>query len=513
MKEPGRAGPDRADTGAALFANLSMQSLLAKLRPRPGRPYVRPWALATPIVVLLFCLPLLRPLRHPGQAGGDEQLRLATISALVEHRADSGLLAERLAIDTRQFIPSSHVIAANGRLFSDQPPMLAFLLSGPALILFWMGYRLQENSVLAPYLLTLLGATLPVAGAAGLVYRMGRIFELRRPWRTALAAAVVFGTGLISYAVVLNPHVPAAVLVLAAAGCLVHIVGSENPSRGGAWIVLAGFCAALAATIDLSASVFLVLLMAVIPAIRLPTALRIGGIILFLLGATPPILLHATLTVPVTGNLLPGEMHPELAIHRRILIDEPAIDAAPDGPDRYQAADLADDPDANPPPPTFWQKIGRGIGSFAWALIGEHGLLVHFPVVILGVAGMFAVMHRHWPLTTKILAADSAIAAMIGLIGFSASRYGPATAAFGNRWLIVFLPLLFFWAGAWLRRPHRAPAWAIAGLLLTFSILVSLIGATDPMPAGGYSRYTAASALRDLVNSPPPVLHTALADR
>jgi hypothetical protein len=490
-----------------------MRNPLKKLLPQPGRPYVRPWALVTPIAVLLFCLPLLRPLRHPGQPGNDEQLRLATISALVEHRADSGALADHLAINTSQFIPSSHVIAVNGKLFSDEPPMLAFLLSGPALVLYWMGYRLQENSVLVPYLLTLLGVTLPVAGAAGLVYRMGRIFELRRQWRTALAAAVVFGTGLISYAVVLNAHVPAAVLVLAAAGCLVHIISSENPSRGGAWLVLAGFCASLAATIDLSASIFLLLLIPVIPAIRLPTALRIGGIILFLFGATPPILLHASLTVPLTGDLLPGGLHTELAIHRRMLIDEQAIDAAPDGPDGYQTSDLADDPDANPPPPTFWQKITRELGSFAWALIGEHGLLVHFPVVILGIAGMFAVMHRHWPLTTKILAADSAVAALIAIIVFSLSRYGPATAAFGNRWLIVFLPFLFFWAGAWLRRPHKAPAWAIAAILLTFSTLVSLIGATDPMPAGGYSKYTAISALKDLVNTPPPVVHTALADR
>ncbi len=490
-----------------------MSSPLAHLRHRSGRPYVRPWALATPIAVLLFCLPLLRPLRHPGQASGDEQLRLATISALVQHRADPGPLANRLAINTGLFVSSSHVMAVRGRLYSDQPPMLAFLLSGPAWLLYWMGFRLQDNSVLVPYLLTLLGVTLPVAGAAGLVYRMGRIFELRRGWRTFLAAAVVFGTGLISYAVVLNAHVPAAVLVLAAAGCLIHLAASETPSRGGGWLVLAGFCAALAATIDLSASVFLLLLLAVIPVLRLPAALRIGGVLLFLIGVMPPILLHAALTVPLTGDVLPGSMHPELAAHRRIHLDEPAIDASPIGPDIYQAADLADDPDANPPPPTFWQKVSHGASGFVWTLLGDHGLLVHFPVVILGIAGMFAVMHRHWPLTTKVLAADAAIAALIGLLGFSMAHYGTSAAAFGTPWLIVFLPFLFFWAGAWLRRPHRAAAWALAGLLLAFSVVVSLIGATDPMPAGGYSKYTAVSALHDLLTSPPPVIRTAMAER
>jgi hypothetical protein len=422
-------------------------------------------------------------------------------------------LADRLAINTRLFILPSHVISVDHRLYSEQPPMLAFLLSGPALILDWIGYPLRENSVLAPYLLTLLGVTLPVAGAAGLIYRMGRIFELRRPWRTALAAAAVFGTGLISYAVVLNPHVPAAVLVLASAACLVHLASSPSPSRGGGWIILAGFCAALAATIDLSAIVFLLLLLVAVPAMRLPPALRIGGILLYLFGAVPPILLYATLTVPLTGNLLPGSMHPELAVHRRVVIEQPAIDATSDVADPSPSADSDDDADAVPAPPSLWQKFQHGFTSFAGTLLGEHGLLVHFPVVILGFAGMFAVMHRHWPVTTKILAADSAIAMIIGVIAFCATRYGSASADFANRWLIVFLPFLLFWAGAWLRRPHSTPIWTLAAILLTFSVLVSLVGATDPMPVGGYSKYTAVSALKDLFKSSPQLQGTTLADR
>jgi hypothetical protein len=246
---------------------------------------------------------------------------------------------------------------------------------------------------------------------------------------------------------------------------------------------------------------------------RLPAALRVGGVILYLFGATPPILLYATLIVPLTGNLLPGSMHPELTVHRRLLVPEPAIDAAPDSADFDHPIDSDDDLDANPPAPTFWQRIERGTINFVWTFIGEHGLLVHFPVVILGLAGMLAVMHRHWPGTTKILAADSAIAVFVGVIGYCASRYGESTADFGNRWLIVFLPILFFWAGAWLRRPHTTLAWSLAGVLLVFSVLVSLVGASNPMPAGGYSKYTAVSALRDLFRTSPPFEGTALADR
>jgi hypothetical protein len=493
--------------------SVLVQPVAVNPEVRRKKPWVRPWALAVPILVLLFCLPLLRPLRQPGRASQDEQLRLATIAALVEHRSDSGPLAERLAIDTHQFVLSGHVFSADQKVYSDQPPMLAFLMSGPALLLYWLGFSLRASSVFTPYILTLLGVTLPVAGAAGLVYRMGRIFELKRQWRTGLAAAVVFGTGLISYAVVLNAHAPAAVLVMASVGCLVHIAASSSPSRGGAWLILAGFCAALAATIDPSAVIFLILLLVAVPALRLRLPLRIGGMILYIFGAAPPIVLYAMLTVPLTGDLLPGSMHPEMAVHHRLVLDEPAIDATADSSFVAQPTDFDDALDANPPAPTLWQKMWRGVGTFFWTFIGEHGVLVHFPVVVFGVFGMFAVMHRHWPGTTKILAATSAIATLIGIIGFCISRYGATTADFGNRWLLVFLPFLFFWAGAWLRRPHTIPAWTLAAVLLAFSVLVSLVGATNPMPAGGYSRYTAMSAFHQLLQPSPQIEGTALAAR
>jgi 4-amino-4-deoxy-L-arabinose transferase-like glycosyltransferase len=418
----------------------------------------------------------------------------------VEHHGSlDASLSGRLAIDTASFPIRSHIISVNNQVFSDQPPMLAFVLSGPYWILHGMGYRLQEYSVLVPYLLTLLGVTLPAAGAAGLVYRMGRIFELRRELRAGLAAAVVFATGLITYSVVLNAHVPAAVLVLAATGCLIHLAASDTPSRGGAWLVLAGFCAALAATIDLSAIIFVPLLAIVVPALRLRPALRIGGVLLYLLGAAPPVLLHATLVSNLTGDLLPGSFHPELAVrhlHPFPEEAEPPLEAMSQASDNPEPSDLGEDA-IRPAPATLWQNAWRGMGRLTVALLGEHGLLVHFPVIVLGFAGMFAVMHRHWPLTTKLLAADSAIAALLALVGVTFSRYGLATAEFGNQWLVLFLPMLFFWAGAWLRRPHHPAIWTTAAVLLIFSILVSLIGATDPMPRGGYDRYTPLAALHN----------------
>jgi hypothetical protein len=480
-----------------------MLGLLAHIRRRE-KPFVRPWALATPIAVLLVCLPLLRPLRHPGQVSTDEELRLATISALAEHRSAWNVpLVNRLAIDPQQFSADSDLIEVNGKLYSDQPPMLAFMLSGPYRIMQGMGYELRDYSVLVPYLLTLIGSTLPAAAAGGLVYRLGRTFELKRPMRAALAAAVVFGSGLVSYAVVLNPNVPAAALVLGSMGCLLHLSGSEDPKRGGGWLVVAGFCAAMAAAIDPWASVFLLMLLIVIPAMRLPIPLRFGGVLLYLAGAAPVIALHAVLTVPVTGNLLPGYFHPELAAMPQGL-NMPGGAAANDD----TGADIGVDDDSG----GLWSDFWRGTERLATALFGAHGLLVHFPVVILGFGGMLAVMHRHWPTSTKLLAAVSAVALVMAVFGYAAGgRDAAAAAGFANRSLLVFSPILFFWTGAWLRRPHRPAVWWVAGVLLAFSVTVSVIGATDPLPRDGYDRYTVAGALHHLFYPTAPTRTTAWA--
>ena len=153
------------------------------LRRYRNRRLVRPWALSAPIVVLLIALPLLRPLRHPDPRAisDDELARLATVQALVEHRT--------LAIDDTGFTRAPQRRSRrDGRWYSDQPPMHVGAAGAVVLGDAPLRGSLRHQPELVMYLLTLLGVTLPVAFAAGLVYRMGRLFELRpavarRRWR------------------------------------------------------------------------------------------------------------------------------------------------------------------------------------------------------------------------------------------------------------------------------------------------------------------------------------------
>lgn len=475
--------------------------LRAYLRRHRNQPWVRPWALATPIAVLLVCLPLLRPLRHPDAVSDDEQVRLATIQALAEHHT--------LALDrSRSELPSRSLIRVRDHLYSAQPPVLAFLLAGPYWLMLKLGVPIRDSTGLAPYLLTLLGSTIPATLAAGFVYRMGRLFELARPWRMGLAMIVVFCTGLISYAVVLNAHAPSAALVLLSAAVLLHVSAGPRASKMWWWLLIAGACASLAAVIDPPAVIFLILLTFVVPALRWRLSMRVAGVCLYLIGALMPFLLHARLTIPITGDVRPGYLHPELAIApmpsaktKSALRSLPFPGASEEaGPAPARGAS-SDDEDA--PPPSFWSIFWRDVYRVLSAFLGRHGILTHFPAAILGVFGIAAVMHRHWPATAKVLASVTAAGAVVIILVYALGPADGKVAMFANRFFLVFLPLTIFWAGAWARRSHRPTTWAVAAALVLFSAAASLIGATDPYPPRGYDQYTVAGALHHMLATEP----------
>jgi hypothetical protein len=379
---------------------------------------------------------------------------------------------------------------------------MSALLSGSYWAMYRNGLTIDENPILVPFLLTIIAVTLPVAGAAGLVYRMGRMFELKRPVRAALGAAVVLGSGLISYGVVLNAHAPAAALVLCAAGCFVHLAISKKPASA-LWLAVAGLCAALAATLEPAATVFAVLLAAVPLAMRWRPSHRVGGTLLYLIGMTPPLVLHAMLTVPITGDVLPGMFHPELVESRYAQLH--AAPAITSGTATLELAETDEDGRTPAAQATWSSRLLADIARVLGALVGPHGLLSHFPVLIIGVLGVGAIMHRHWPTATKVMAAATLAGGAFIVITFTTATPARTGSMFAARWFVVFLPLLLFWSGVWVRRQHHLITWSLAGLLLLFSVAVSVLGATNPFPREGYARYTAAEALRELLHPTPPV--------
>lgn len=466
---------------------------------RKNRPLVRPWALLTPIVVLLIALPLLRPLRHPDphEMSDQERAILAPVQSLIEHRT--------LAIEATNFPLAHEKAERNGHTYSTQAPTFPVLLSGSYWMMrhFW-GATFDLKPEIVAYFLTLLGSTLPVALSAGLVYRMGRLFELKRPWRAALALASVLATGFISYATVLNPHAPAAAALLCSAACLIHLTITNRRVHSSVWLVLSGLCAALAAAIDPPATIFLLLFFPVVFAFRWTLPQRLAAGFAFAAGAAGPILMHVLLSAATGAGPLDALLHRTHAPPTRIA--GRVVTPSATSPVEAWAAQNDDEeqPATNP-----LQNAALDTWRVLRALFGPHGLLSHFPVVLLGIAGVTMVMHRHWPPVTKLLASATLGGGGVILLAYAIGDADWGDAMFATRFFVVFLPLTFFWAGAWLRRSHRPAVWALASLLLVFSTAVSLIGATGPLPPSGFggnygrSTYTASAALRKLLHPLP----------
>jgi hypothetical protein len=419
------------------------------------RPYVRPWALTAPIIILIVSLPLLRPLRNPTELSMQEATRLAAVQSLVEHH---------------QLAPA----AANLPPGEPAMPVFTVLLAGPYWVLYHLGYRLSRDTAMVSYLLTLLCATIPAAATPGLIYRMGRIFQLPRPARFGLSLGVVLCSGLISYATVLNPYAPSAFLVLASAACLIH--SAVVPRRSRAAIALAGFFAATAAVIDLSAVPFLILLPLALLTMRESALWRAGAILFFVLGTFPPLLLHRVLSAD-----LPRE--PPMA-----QMTSANASAAPDTDD-----------DQEEEQPSVFLVTGLGIGRVLEALLGSHGLLSHFPAFVLAGLGIGTLMHRHWPGVIKALALLSLCGAAVVIGWVAATGPGNPMLMYANRYYIPFSPLLLFWAGAWLRREHRPATWCAAGILIAVSGAVGLIGAINPCPPNGFNQYTPVAVIQGML--------------
>lgn len=438
-------------------------------------------------MVLLICLPLLSPLRHPlkSQMSDEEMSRWATVQALVEHQT--------FAIESTDFSHTRQKVKVADVYYSDQAPTQGLLLAGPYWVMYRLGLRLHEKPALVEYLLTMLAVTIPVAAAAGMLYRMGRLFELRRPYRAGLALAVVLGSGMVSYATVLNPYAPAAALILGATAILVQVSLVRSPLRSGGYLTSAGFFAALAAAIDPPAVVFTILFIGVILVMRWRWSLRIGGILMYCIGMIPPIMLHLSLSVPITGDWRLG-----LASVNTYRTSAEVVPMLPSST-AVKSPDSEDDSLSGPP--TTAQIVENFVSRLIGAFFGSHGLISHFPILILGIIGVASVMHRHWPATTKMLAVATTAGALIVILRYVWLPIDWRWAMFGNRWYVVFLPLVLFWSGAWLRKSHHPATWATAGVLLAISIAVSLVGATYPMPHEGYDRYSVVGAVHGLMTS------------
>jgi hypothetical protein len=428
---------------------------------------LRPWALLTPLLVLLIALPLLRPIRMPGGASRDEILLLQTVESLSTRGG--------MAIDPAVWRGKPGTTLHKGRVVADRPPVYSVLLAAPAWIMLRAGLDWDEHAETMAFLLTIFGATLPVAVGGGVIYRMGRLFELSRPKRAVLALLVTFGGGWISYATVLNPHAPAAASLMCATACLLFVAAAKKSGSALPICVAAGLFSSMACAISPWTMPLAIPLPLVLFAMQIPTRQKLIGFVLMTVGAAPIAWIHTAWSLDSFGSIVaPGSV----ATLQEVVTSDPEISPV--------------------------LRVGSLGASLFNVTLGNHGMFTHFPIVIAGLVGLFIVLRKHWPMHAKMLAAISFVGATTVVMIVAARRGSVGGWMFGVQWFVVFLPLVCFWMGALMRRELTKRAlWTLVATC-GVSVVVSVAGALQPLPAVPYRSNSAVGAMQRWIGSEVP---------
>ena len=390
---------------------------------------------------------------------GNESTRLATVERLLE----SGTFA----IDGSP-IQTVDRVRIGGRFYSDKPLLLTVWLATVA----WPLHRALDLSFAADgnlivWMLTCLGVTsfslLLTALFAARLRRSGAGAGVA----LALGVAAVLTTWVVTFGTTINNHTPAAALVFA----LLLLLEREQEQRRPAGLGLpfaAGLLAATVAAIEIpTGAVFAAAAAGVLAARRrrraLPALLAFAG------GAALVALAVAAIDLVAYGHALPAYLVP----------------GAFDFPGNIHTTAAAG------------LHRPESVPRYLFALtFGERGVFLHQPALLLAFAFLWSERRR---LGSVEIA--SALAVCV-LVAFYATRTGDLGGwAYGFRFLVPVIPVLFWWASRWMLAGGRVRRLAFAGLAVA-GLATSWIGTWNPWPVVYEGAATAPGAVEHHVRSP-----------
>lgn len=385
------------------------------------------------LFAFLFC-------RDEVGMSGNESGRFALIQAVGEQGV--------FYIENTNFRTVDRVIR-DFHVYYDKPPALSWGI-GMIYRFFhrWFGINFVDHYYLSVFAVNF------VFGAAVNSLLFLWMFNLLRgfrrgkvEWKFLLALASVFSTWILSYSVVINNHTAAALAVL---GCFVALRKFDRKAAAPA-ALLAGAAAGAAGAVDLTAGAFLALAIFVFA-----FAGRPRWRFLFLAAGTgaAALLLLLGLNYYAYGTAVP----------------------------LYIAGSTG----------TFHLDPGkRDLPEYIFqTLLGTRGIFSYMPLLLFAAPGFPFRKHSR-----SDLAAGTVIAAFfIFYLGFT-NEYGGY--AYGFRYLIPTIPLLWFYAARWVLRSSAVWKSVLVSFLILWGVVASLVGAYQPFcvsfegyrsPPGSFTR-------------------------
>lgn len=335
-------------------------------------------------VVLLVVAPVMQPLM------AQQASRYALTAALWEQGS--------VAVDDYAHLLTVDQAERGGRTYSDKAPGQP-VLAVPAYALYRLvgGHSAAQARPFADpglWAVSLWSAAIPAALLAVAMRRLA--LRVSPPHATAAALSLALGTMLLPFATVLFSHVLSALL-----GLVAYLLLSREGARAGD-LAGAGLLAGVAVTVEYTLALLVVVVgVASLAAHRLRTAWFVVG------GLLPAVLLGVYHTVAFGGPFRPSYRYSRFAAHQEGLV----------------GAQL-------PRPQTFLAVV-----------VGERGLFVLTPIVLVGLVGVVLLVWRARGRRRRdAVVALACFTAFVALMSGWSNPFGGASP--GPRYVVPALPFL-----------------------------------------------------------------------
>jgi hypothetical protein len=299
------------------------------------------------LLLAIFCALALLTKTDP-QAS---QSRLGTIESIVERGT--------FAIDDSSFINTIDKVKRDGHYYSHQPPLLSMLEAPVYWLLHLSGARFHNTGrFVMTWAFTLLTNGLALVLTMLVFADILAMASVRPPFRDALAVLLPIGTWLLPYGLITNNHGISALLMTVLTWLLLKVEW-QGGTRSRALSI--GAVLGLLAAIEILPIVSFVPVTAIYVLWRRDFDARAR--LLFATGLAVPLLAHAVLNIPITGDVIPAGFHTEMFRFEGSGFDE----------DRLTGS---------------WKHESLGaVAAYAWAsLFAGKGFFVFAPLCLLGVA-------------------------------------------------------------------------------------------------------------------------------
>ncbi|MBU1130897.1 hypothetical protein KJ840_02080 [Patescibacteria group bacterium] len=370
----------------------------------------------------------------------NEASRVATIIAL-EQTGEFKLNGQKYISEDFEkfnFSYSWDIIEKNGNYFSDKLPVFTILGFVIKKLIPYNFPELPRDFSLAYYFLTLFTVGICYSFLLVYFYKSARLVGVNYKLGALATLLLGLGTIILPFSTVFANHVPAALFLYL--GFYFYLKDIKLKQRHKSHLFLIGFFITLAAVVEITIGTIFWLLFFIFLISK-----KDKGIILFLLGGLPWIVLHLYFNYKITGDFLPALLH----------------------------FNWHPNPAYNPLLDSF---LGRVSYLFTLTISPLKGFIFYNPLVLYCFYAIYKIIKR------KLFFYKESIGLLICfLLPFFIwwfFTYDASGASYGLRWVIPYLPLFFFFLTVY----FRDSKFKYQNLLIisVISVFIALVGLINP---------------------------------